>query len=175
MKQIIVLTVMIACVGPAHAGSALDCLDASAQDGGMTSCLGEDAAAVTAVTAQSPTPPVTVSVQKPVQTKGSRRVPTPMGWREDEDGTATTGFYKGLNSGFKSVFAVLTLPAVALREAFESPYGENLGTYVAAGLGFFLGIAGVIVGALVGAPVGAIAGVIAEKVSPGSTKSWFTF
>lgn len=172
MKTLIVLTV-IACAVPARAGSAFECLEASARDGG---CLGETAIEAPAVVAgtSSPAPFLTVPARKPVEAKGYRRVPTPTGWRDDEDGTATTGFFKGLDSGFKAGFAAISWPAVAGLEATGAPFQENAGTIAFYGLGVILSIPASIIGA-VAAPIGAVAGMIEEKVSPGSTKDWFTF
>lgn len=160
--------------GPARAGSALECLQAAAQSGGCLDEAGGSSAAVAAEPSTRPAP-FTVAVLKPETEKGYRRVPTPAGYRDDEDGTLTTGFYKGLDSGFKAVFAAVTIPAVAGMETFGLPYKENAGTVFFMGLGILLSLPAALIGALVGAPVGAAAGMIAEKASPGATKDWFTF
>lgn len=171
MKTLLVLLVVIAGAGRAEANSALDCLKASAEGG---SCLGDGAAnAPVAVPVHSSSPGLTVTVVVP-EKKSARKVPTPTGWREDEDGTLTTGFYKGLDSGFKAGFAAVEWIPVAGIEAFGTPYRENAGTIGFMALGVILSIPAAIIGA-VAAPFGAVAGMIAEKVSPGATKGWFTF
>lgn len=177
MKKLIVLTVLIAGAAPSRAGTALDCLEASAQAGSLEACLrdggrAEDVPAVAAASAPAPSPALAVSAP---EKRAVRRVPTPTGWTDSEDGTLEAGFYKGLDSGFKTVFGALEWPAVAGMEASGAPYRENAGTYAFMGLGILVSIPAAIVGALVGAPIGAAAGMIAEKVSPGSTKDWFTF
>lgn len=177
MNKLIVLVVMVACAGPARAGSALDCLKTAAGDAGMQGCLGQAGVAAPAVAAEGTErpPSLTVTTLGPVMEKGYRRVPTPTGYRDDEDGTLSTGFFKGLDSGFKTVFAAVTAPAVAGLEASGAPYRENPGTIAFFVLGTILAIPASIIGALVGAPIGAAAGMIAEKVSPGATKDWFSF
>ena len=172
MKTLFVLIVVIAGAGPAEANSALDCLQASARSEGCLSEGGDKTAAVGAQPSSRPAPSLTVLVIKPE--KRYRRVPTPTGYRDDEDGTLTTGFFKGLDSGFKAGFAAITWPAVAGLEASGMPFQENIGTIGFFVLGVILSIPAAIVGA-VAAPIGAVAGMIAEKVSPGATKDWFTF
>lgn len=177
MKKMIVAALLIACVAPARAGSALECLKASAQNAGLAGCLGEaEATAPSVAGAETGRPTsLTVVTLKPVTEKSYRRVPTPTGYRDDEDGTLSTGFFKGLDSGFKTVFAAITSPAVAGIQACGAPYRENLGTIAFFGLGVFLSIPASLLGAVLGAPVGAVAGMIAEKTSPGSTKDWYSF
>lgn len=172
MKTLLILIVVITGAGRAEAGSAFDCLQASARSEG---CLAEGRPEPTLVAARPaprPAPSLTVTTMKPG--KGYRRVPTPTDWRDDEDGTLTTGFFKGLDSGFKAGFAAVEWLPVSGMEAFGTPYRENAGTIGFMALGVILSIPAAIVGAVV-APFGAVAGMIAEKVSPGATKDWFTF
>ena len=175
------LVVVDAGLARAAASPALDCLQASAQSGGLAGCLGEparDAAApAVAVGPASVSTPasLTVSALRPAPNKAYRRVPTPTGYRDDEDGTVATGFFKGMDSGFKVVFAAVVAPAVAGIEASGGPYKGNAGTWVFTGLGFLLSIPASLIGALVGAPIGAVAGIVAEKAAPGSTKHWYSF
>lgn len=105
----------------------------------------------------------------------ARVVPTPLGWTPAEDGSLKAGFYKGLDSGFKTVFAGVTYVAVAGIEASGAPQRANAGTFVFTALGVLLSIPASVIGVVVGAPLGALAGMIAEKASPGSTSRWFTF
>lgn len=171
MNKFMLVLIATLAAGRAEANSALDCLKASA-DGGA--CLAEgSASAPAAVAGRSSTQGSTVSVVEPVK-KSVRKVPTPTGWRDDEDGTLTTGFYKGLDSGFKAGFAAIEFLPVAGMEAFGTPYRENAGTIGFMALGVLLSIPAAVIGA-VAAPFGAVAGMIAEKVSPGATKDWFTF
>lgn len=173
MKNILVLAVLIAGAGRARANSALECLQASARSEGCLEGGGREPAPVVAQPVSRRTPGLTVTALKPE--KGYRKVPTPAGWRDDEDGTLTTGFFKGLDSGFKTGFGAIVWPAVAGIEASGAPYRENIGTIAFFSLGVILSIPASIIGAVIGAPVGAVAGMIAEKVSPGATKDWFTF
>lgn len=167
MNKLLLLAAIAAAV-PARAGSALDCLKSAEV------CLGERSTSAPAVAAvRSSSAGLTFLSVEPVK-KPARHVPTPTGWRDDEDGTATTGFFKGLDSGFKAGFAAVEWLPVAGMEAFGTPYRENAGTIGFMALGVILSIPAAIVGA-VAAPFGAVAGMIAEKVSPGSTKDWFTF
>lgn len=167
MNKLLLVVAAIATAVPARAGSALECLKASEV------CLGRTPAGAPAVAGRSsisgPAVRSTKSVKKPV-----RHVPTPTGWRDDEDGTLTTGFYKGLDSGFKSGFAAVEWLPVAGMEAFGAPYRKNAGTIGFLALGVILSLPAAVIGA-VAAPFGAVAGMIAEKVSPGATKDWFTF
>lgn len=176
MRHVLLLTVALI-AGRARAGTALDCLEASKETGGLGACLNEagrreDAPSVAAPfkTQRAPalgTPSAGMAVRRPV--------PTPTGWTEGEDGTLSTGFYKGLDSGFKVVFSAITAPAVYGMQAAGTPYKDNLGTRLFTGLGVLLAIPAAVIGVALGAPLGAAAGAIAEKVSPGSTKDWYTF
>lgn len=164
---------------PAHAeGSSFDCLQASARNGGLAACLNESAKdAPPAVAAGEAAPSTSLrAAPAPVDAKASARwVPTPTGFANAADGTLKAGFYKGLDSGFKTVFmGFVGLPVLGI-EASGAPHASNAGTFGFTVLGVILAIPGSIVGALVGAPLGAVAGIIAEKVSPGSTRDWFTF
>ncbi|MBI5245873.1 MAG: hypothetical protein HY923_01730 [Elusimicrobia bacterium] len=187
LKQIAVLTAFAACAAVngdrAHAAlnSALDCLKVSAQSDGLSACLNESAAdtpeAASAVaTTQRPaaSSPLGVAALGDGAKKHTRMVPTPTGFTEVEDGTVKAGFYKGLDSGFKTVFAGFVGLSVLGIQACGGPYASNFGTNAFYALGILLSIPGAIVGA-VAAPLGAVAGMIAEKTSPGSTKGWFTF
>lgn len=175
MKNIFLLTVVLT-AGRAHADTALDCLEASARAGNLEACLNEEDRNedIPGVAAAAPAPRPALAVSAPVK-PSPRRVPTPTGWTDSEDGTLEAGFYKGLDSGFKTVFAGITWPAVAGLEATGYPMRHSHIGDLFTGLGILLSIPASIVGALVGAPVGAVAGMIAEKASPGSTKDWFTF
>jgi hypothetical protein len=175
MKSILLLTVVLT-AGRAQANPALDCLDASARAGNLEACLNEvdRNEDIPGVAASAPVPRPALAASTP-EKPAPRRVPTPTGWTDSEDGTAEAGFYKGLDSGFKTAFAGIVWPAVAGIEASGAPYRENAGTTAFFILGTILAIPAAVVGALIGAPVGAVAGMIAEKVSPGSTKDWYTF
>jgi hypothetical protein len=175
MKNIVLLTVALT-AGRAQAGPALDCLEASARAGNLEACLNEEDrnGDIPGVAASDPAPKPSLAASAPVK-PAPRRVPTPAGWTDGEDGTLETGFYKGLDSGYKTVFAGIVWPAVAGLEATGYPMHHSHAGDLFAGLGFLLSIPASIIGALVGAPVGAVAGMIAEKASPGSTKDWFTF
>lgn len=109
------------------------------------------------------------------RSNAARVVPTPLGWAPAEDGSLKAGFYKGLDSGFKTVFAGITYVAVAGIEASGAPQRANAGTYAFTALGVLLSIPASVIGVVAGAPLGALAGMIAEKASPGSTARWFTF
>lgn len=182
MKRTILSAAFIACasVNGAHAeiNTSLDCLQASAKSGSLSACLNESAAdAPEAVAAVNTVPSASLNAALPsVEAKSSARwVPTPTGYANAEDGTLKTGFFKGLDSGFKTAFmGFVGLPILGI-EASGGPYASNAGTVAFTILGVILSIPGSIVGALVGAPLGAAAGMIAEKVSPGSTDGWFTF
>lgn len=177
MHKMIVAALLLACAVSARAGTALECLKASAHSGGLAGCLGEAGATASPVAGEETGRPssLTVVTLEPVAEKDYRRVPTPTGYRDDEDGTLSTGFFKGLDSGFKTVFSAITSPAVAGIQAFGAPYRENIGTAVFFGLGVFLSVPASLIGAVLGAPIGAVAGMIAEKTSPGSTKDWYSF
>lgn len=182
MKQMILTAALIAGASfddaLAATNSALDCLQASAQSGGLSACLNESAVgAPGAVAAGKTAPSASLSASlPPVEANASARwVPTPTGYANAEDGTLKAGFFKGLDSGFKTTFmGFVGLPILGI-EASGAPYKTNVGTLAFTILGVILSIPGSIVGALVGAPLGAVAGMIAEKVSPGSTRDWFTF
>ena len=185
MKKIIALAVLIACsaVNGAHAAtdSVFDCLQASARNGGLSSCLNESSSnpsEAVSVSAASPRPVNSPSLGVAAMDDGAKRhtrmVPTPGGFTEVEDGTVKAGFYKGLDSGFKTVFAGFVGLSVLGIQACGGPNASNFGTGAFYALGILLSIPGAVVGA-VAAPFGAAAGMIAEKVSPGSTKDWFTF
>jgi hypothetical protein len=176
MKNILLLTVVLI-AGRAEAGTALDCLEASERSANLEACLNEadrndDVPGIAAKDAPMRAPALSApAVGKPAP----RQVPTPAGWTEGEDGTLKTGFYKGLDSGFKAAFAAIESPAVYGMQAAGTPYKDNLATTLFMGLGVVLSIPAAVIGAVLGAPIGAAAGMIAEKVSPGSTKTWFTF
>ena len=173
-----ILAVMLAASPAAATGSALECLRGSAQTGGLSACLNEstaDAPGAVAAGASTPRPAnlagstLDGGTRKPI-----RMVPTPTGFAEVEDGTLKAGFYKGLDSGFKTVFSgFVGLPVLGI-QACGGPNESNFGTTVFYALGILLSIPGAIVGA-VAAPLGAVAGMIAEKAAPGSTRGWFTF
>lgn len=175
MKHFLLMTFVLS-AARAEAGTALDCLDDSARAGNLEACLNEADRNedIPGVAASAPAPRPALAVSTPVK-PAPRRVPTPTGWTDGEDGTIETGFYKGLDSGFKTAFAGIVWPAVAGIEASGAPYRENVGTTAFFILGTILAIPAAVVGAFVGAPIGAAAGMIAEKVSPGSTKDWYTF
>lgn len=175
------LAVMLAASPAAAQTTALVCLQASAQSGGLTGCLNESreggSAAVSAVgmAPSGPAPALSVASSDAVETKRSTIVPTPTGYTSAEEGTLKAGFYNGLDSGFKTTFmGFVGLPVLGI-EASGAPHKTNAGTVAFTVLGVLLAIPGSIIGALVGAPLGAAAGMIAEKVSPGSTDGWFTF
>jgi hypothetical protein len=175
MKNILLLTVVLT-AGRAQANPALDCLEASARAGNLEACLNEEDrnADIPGVAASAPAPRAALAVSAPAK-PAPRRVPTPTGWTDREDGTVEAGFYKGMDSGFKTAFAGIVWPAVAGMEASGIPYRRNLVGNLFTALGVVLAIPATVIAAFVGAPVGAAAGAIAEKVSPGSTKDWYTF
>lgn len=177
MNMKMTAALILGLAAPAAANPALECLEISARSEGLGACLGESrrgeaAPPVAAGVAPAPTPALNAAAAaKPAP----RRVPTPTGWRDSENGTLEAGFFKGLDSGFKTAAAAILSPAVAGLEAAGAPYRDSAAGYFFTGLGLLLAVPAWVVGALVGAPIGAAAGMIAEKVSPGSTKDWFTF
>jgi hypothetical protein len=176
MKNILLLAVVLI-AGRAQANSALDCLEASGRSGSLEACLNEadrneDVPGIAAKDASMRAPSLSAPADRG---PAPRQVPTPTGWTEGEDGTLKTGFYKGLDSGFKAAFAAIESPAVYGMQAAGTPYRDNLAVKLFMGLGIILSIPAAVIGVVLGAPIGAAAGMIAEKVSPGSTKSWFTF
>jgi len=175
MKNILLLTAVLT-AGRAQANPALDCLEASARAGNLEACLNEEdrIGDIPGVAASAPAPGPALEVSAPAK-PAPRRVPTPTGWTDSEDGTLEAGFYKGLDSGFKTVFGGIVWPAVAGLEASGYPMRHSHAGDLFTGLGILLSIPASVIGAFVGAPVGAVAGMIAEKASPGSTKDWFTF
>ena len=186
MKKIAVLTALIACASfsRAHAAtnSALTCLQASVLRGGLSGCLNEsgestsESVPVGTTASRTGTAP-SLSVAS-LDTDGKEHesiVPTPTGFTTAKDGSLKAGFYNGLDSGFKTVFAGFEYLPILGMEACGDPYQSNVGTIAFTVVGLILSIPASIVGAVVGAPLGAVAGMIAEKVSPGSTKDWFTF
>ena len=188
MKKIAVLTALIACatVNGAHAraatNSALGCLQASAKTGGLAACLDEAGKGASAAVPAGSTacrtgtsPALGVASLDTGEKKHSNIVPTPTGYTSAEEGTLKAGFYNGLDSGFKTVFAGIVYLPIRGMEAFENPYETNAGTIAFGALGGLLSIPASIIGAVLGAPLGAVAGMIAEKISPGSTNDWFTF
>lgn len=175
---LIALIAGVAVVGArAEAPVALDCLRAAASNGGLEDCLNERVgrAPVVAPASWKSASNLAVAGLESAVAKPPRYVPTPLGYAATEDGTLKAGFFKGLDSGFKTVFMGFVYPAVAGIEASGAPQRSNVGTGVFTVLGVLLSIPGSIVGALVGAPLGALAGMIAEKAAPGSTARWFTF
>ena len=185
MKKIIAITVLIACAAVngalAATDSALDCLQASAQSGGLSACLNESApdaprtvSAISTAARSARSSSLAAADLNGGAMKHARMVPTPTGFAQVEDGTVKAGFYKGLDSGFKIAFAGFVGLAVLGIQACGGPTTSNFGTAAFYVLGVLLSIPGAIVGAVV-APLGAVAGVIAEKAAPGSTKDWFTF
>jgi hypothetical protein len=187
LKKIAVLTALTVCVAvngaPAHASmSALDCLKSSAQSDGLAGCLNESgkgtSAAVPADNMASRTgtaPSLGAASLDTGEKKHPANVPTPLGWTTAMDGSLKAGFFNGLDSGFKTVFAGIEYLPIRGMMACGDPYESNAGTIAFGALGILLSIPASIIGAVVGAPLGAVAGMIAEKVSPGSTKDWFTF
>ena len=186
MKKIIPLAALIACAAVNDAGaetnSALSCLHDSAQSDGLAACLNESGkgapAAVTAETSALRTqiaPSLGIAPLADDRKRRSTMVPTPTGYTSAEEGTLKAGFYNGLDSGFKSVFAGIEYLPVRGMEAFGNPYESNAGTIAFGALGILLAIPAGIIAAVLGAPIGAVAGMIAEKVTPGSTNDWFTF
>lgn len=175
MKNILLLTVVLT-AGRAQATPALDCLEASARAGNLEACLNEEDrnGDIQGVAASDPAPRPALAVSAPAR-PAPRRVPTPTGWTDSEDGTVEAGFYKGMDSGFKTAFAGIVWPAVAGMEASGIPYRRNLAGNLFTALGVVLAIPATVLAVFVGAPVGAAAGAIAEKVSPGATKDWYTF
>lgn len=175
MKILLLLTVVLT-AARARANPALDCLEASARAGNLETCLNEEDrnGDIPGVAAAAPAPRPALAVSAPAKPV-PRRVPTPTGWTDSEDGTLEAGFYKGMDSGFKTVFAGIVCPAVAGMEASGVPYRRDLAGDLFTGLGVLLAIPATVVAVFVGAPLGAAAGMIAEKGSPGSTKDWYTF
>lgn len=185
MNKKVLLTALIACssfsVARAVPNSALGCLQASAQSGGLSGCLNEsgkgDSAAVSGV-GMAPTvtaPSLSAASLDAGEKKRSTVVPTPTGYTSAEEGTLKAGFYNGLDSGFKTAFmAIEYLPILGI-EASGAPYETNAGTVACMAVGILLAIPASIVGVMLGAPIGAAAGMIAEKTAPGSTNDWFTF
>lgn len=176
MKNILLLTFVLTAVR-VEANPALDCLEASALSGSLEACLNESDRNedVPGIAAAAPAPAPSLAAAAAAPTPAPRRVPTPTGWTDSEDGTLEAGFYKGLDSGFKTVFVGIVWPAVAGMEASGIPYRRNIAGNLFTGLGVILAIPATVVGVFIGAPTGAAAGMIAEKVSPGSTRDWFTF
>ena len=186
MNKILILTVAFAGVAgftaaQAATNPALGCLQASAQNGSLAGCLnesGKGASESVAADVRS-SRPVPASLSSASTETGAniptRYVPTPTGWTPAEDGTLKAGFLKGLDSGFKTAFAGIVALAIYGIDACGGFHVKNIGTYFFTGLGILLSIPASIVGAVVGAPIGAVAGMISEKVSPGSTRGWFTF
>lgn len=186
MNKIAVLTALIACASfnRAHAtmNSALACLQASVLSGGLSGCLNESgkgtSAAVPAETTTSRTataPPLGNATLDSGERKNTTNVPTPLGWTTATDGSLKAGFFNGLDSGFKTVFAGFEYLPIRGMMAFGDPYESNAGTIAFGALGMLLSIPASIIGVVLGAPLGAVAGMIAEKASPGSTTDWFTF
>lgn len=188
MKRIVLSSALIACAafngGNVHAtmSSALECLKSSAQNGGLAACLNESGKgtneAVPAGTTPSrieTAPSLGVASLKAKANGHATIVPTPTGYTTAMDGSLKAGFFKGMDSGFKTVFAGIEYLPIRGMEAFGAPYETNAGTIAFGALGILLSIPASIIGVVLGAPLGAVAGIIAEKVSPGSTKDWFTF
>lgn len=178
MKNMI-LTALIAFssfgVVRAETNAALDCLRASAHGGGLPACLDEPGeGAVPAVSAGG-----AASRTAMAPSAGEKRrttfVPTPTGYTSAEEGTLKAGFYKGLDSGFKTAFMTVEYIPVLGLEASGAPYQTNAGTVACMAVGILLAIPAAIIAAVLGAPLGAAAGMVAEKAAPGSTNDWFTF
>lgn len=165
MKKLIILTASIACAAVhgnharAETNSALGCLQASAQSGGLSNCLNESGQ----------------GGSTPVWAANTRIVPTPTGWTNAEDGTLKAGFYNGLDSGFKTAFMAIEYLPILGMESSGAPNQINAGTIACMAVGILLSIPAAVIGAVLGAPVGAAAGMIAETASPGSTDDWFSF
>ena len=170
MKNILLMTLLLI-AGRAKANPALDCLDAAARAGSLEACLNEEDRNedVPGIAAAKPAPTPTLAASAPAK-RETRRVPTPTGWTESEDGTVEAGFYKGLDSGFKTAFSGIVWPAVAGMQASGIPYRENAAGYFFTGLGVILAIPASIIGAVLGAPIGAAAGMIAA--APASSSFW---
>ena len=185
MKKISALTALIACASfsgvhaRAATNSAIDCLQASARSGSLAVCLNEsgDGAApeVAPIAADPRSPSLSAAGPDAGGKPRSRVVPTPTGYANAEDGSLKAGFYKGLDSGFKTAFAAIIYPAVRGIELSGGPQETNAGTVAFTALGLLLSVPASIVAVVLGAPVGAAAGMIAEKISPGSTDGWFSF
>jgi len=159
----------------AETNTALDCLQASAQSGGLAGCLGEPGRGVAPAVSAGGTASWKATAPSAGEKKRSTIVPTPTGYTSAEEGTLKAGFYNGLDSGFKSTFmAIEYLPILGI-EASGAPYRTNAGTIAFTALGVLLAIPASIIAVVLGAPIGAAAGMIAEKVSPGATNDWFTF
>ena len=122
----LLLTVVLT-AARAQANPALDCLETSARSGSLEACLNEEdrAGDIPGVAAAAPAPRPALAASA-VPKPAPRRVPTPTGWTDSEDGTLEAGFYKGLDSGFKTAFAGIVWPAVAGMEASGVPYPSNV-------------------------------------------------
>lgn len=176
MNMRMTAALILGLAAPAAANPALECLEISARSEGLRACLGESRGEAAPPVAVGVAPALAPALNAAAAAKPApRRVPTPTGWRDGENGTLEVGFFKGLDSGFKTAAAAILSPAVVGLEAAGAPYRDSAAGYFFTGLGLLLAIPASVVGALVGAPIGAAAGMIAEKVSPGSTKGWFTF
>lgn len=179
MNNKLLLTVLIVCsslnAARAETNAALDCLEASANGGGLTACLNESGAGAASPVSAGDAAARTAMAPSAGEKKRTTVVPTPTGRASAEEGTLKAGFYNGLDSGFKTAFmAVEYLPVLGL-EASGAPYRTNAGTVACMAVGILLAIPAAIIGVALGAPIGAAAGMIAEKASPGSTNDWFTF
>ena len=182
MKNIAVFTALItyASLNRAHAAtnSALGCLQTSAQSGGLAACLNESGKGTptgATLSRTGTTPSLSGATMETGVKKHESIVPTPTGYTTAMDGSLKAGFFNGLDSGFKTVFAGIEYLPVRGMEASGNPYESNAGTLAFGALGILLSIPASIIAVVLGAPLGAVAGMIAEKVSPGSTKDWFTF
>lgn len=185
MKNMILAVIFTAAYGGrAHAAtnSALGCLQASAQSGGIGGCLNEsekrDTSPLPAGGMPSRTgaaPALAAAFLETTERRRSTVVPTPTGYTPAEEGSLKAGFYNGLDSGFKTVFAGIEYLPVLGMQASGAPYKSNAGTAAFTALGVLLAIPAAIIAAVLGAPLGAAAGMIAEKAAPGSTDDWFTF
>ena len=160
MKKIILSAALIACAAAngarAATSSALGCLHASAQNGGLAACLNESCkdvpAAVTAARTESKYS-LSVVTLSPEEKRPSTNVPTPTGYTTAEEGTLKAGFYNGLDSGFKTVFAGIEYLPIRGMEAFGNPYESNAGTLAFGALGILLSIPAFIIGVVLGAPL----------------------
>lgn len=188
MKMILVLSFALAnaafdgALARAATGPVLDCLQASADRGSLSACLNEpkpDASEAVHVgttgSRLAAAPSLSVAAMKASAEKPSRKVPTPTGYTDAEDGSLKAGFYNGLDSGFKTAFMVIEYAAVEGMMACGAPGASNAGTLAFTVLGVLLAIPAALIGVVVGAPIGAAAGMVAEKAAPGSTRKWFTF
>jgi len=168
MKKLIPLVVLIGCAvvsgdrASAATNSALGCLQASAQSGGLATCLGEsEKGATTTVPAErlaaraGTASSLSIASLDAGEKKISTIVPTPIGWTSAEEGTLKAGFYNGLDIGFKTAFmAIEYLPILGI-EASGAPYRSNAGTIAFTALGVLLAIPASIIGVVLGAPLGA--------------------